>query len=126
MAAAIGAVAHLLPDLLPLATPLEGTATAGTDLGGAVSVVWHGPSLAQEPQRDDQLCNVLLSNRLSVESLSLTRQFAIEAQARAIDSCEDIETLRSLARNLLQVWQLQASLSEELAAQSLGLKHRGL
>ena len=59
---------------------------------------------------------------IQVERLSLSRQFAIEAQARAIDSCQDIETLRSLARNLLQVWQLQASLSEQLAAQSLGLK----
>lgn len=60
-----------------------------------------------------------------MNSLSLTRQFAIEAQARAIESCQDIETLRSLAHNLLQVWQLQASLSEELAAQSLGLPRHG-
>lgn len=61
-----------------------------------------------------------------MDSLSLSRQFALESQARAIESCQDIETLRSLARNLLQVWQLQASLSEELAAQSLGLQRRGL
>ena len=58
-------------------------------------------------------------------SLPLSRQFAIEAQARAIDSCQDIEALRSLARNLLHVWQLQASLSEDLAAQALGLPLRG-
>lgn len=89
-------------------------------------MVGHGGSLAQHPHRGGQFCNVLLSSLLQVESLSLSRQFAIEAQARAIDSCEDIETLRSLARNLLQVWQLQASLSEELAAQSLGLPRRGL
>jgi hypothetical protein len=61
-----------------------------------------------------------------VDSLSLNRQFAIEAQSRAIDACQDIETLRSLARHLLQVWQLQASLSEELAAQALGLQRRPL
>lgn len=61
-----------------------------------------------------------------MESRSLSRQFAIEAQARTIDSCQDIETLRSLAHELLQVWQLQATLSEELAAQSLGLQRRGL
>jgi hypothetical protein len=61
-----------------------------------------------------------------MDAHSLSRQFAIEAQARAIDSCEDIETLRSLARHLLQVWQLQASLSEQLVAQSLGLSPRGL
>ena len=69
---------------------------------------------------------MLLSDSISLDSLSLSRQFAIEAQARAIDSCQDIETLRSLARHLLQVWQLQASLSEELAAQSLGLQRRPL
>jgi len=87
-------------------------------------VVRHRSSLAQRPRPADQVCNVLLSDTESVDSLSLTRQFAIEAQARAIDSCQDIEALRSLARNLLQVWQLQASLSEELAAQSLGLQRR--
>lgn len=69
---------------------------------------------------------MMLSNGLLVESLSLSRQFTIEAQARAIDTCEDIESLRSLARNLLHVWQLQASLSEDLAAQALGLPRRGL
>ncbi len=89
-------------------------------------MVGHGRSLTQHPRRGGDFCNVLLSSPFQVESLSLSRQFAIEAQARAIDSCDDIETLRSLARNLLQVWQLQASLSEELAAQSLGLPRRGL
>lgn len=89
-------------------------------------MVGHGRSLAQHPRWDGDFCNVLLSSPIQVESLSLSRQFAIEAQARAIESCEDIETLRSLARNLLHVWQLQASLSEELAAQSLGLPRRGL
>lgn len=82
--------------------------------------------MAQRPRGGDLLCNVMLSNGLPVESLSLSRQFAIEAQARAIDTCEDIESLRSLARNLLHVWQLQASLSEDLAAQALGLPRRGL
>ena len=61
-----------------------------------------------------------------MDTPSLSRQFAIEAQARAIESCQDIEALRSLARNLLHVWQLQASLSEQLAAQSLGLSAKGL
>lgn len=84
----------------------------------------HRRSLAQRPQPTAPVCNVLLSDSLPVDNLSLNRQFAIEAQVRAIDSCQDIEALRSLARNLLQVWQLQASLSEELAAQSLGLQRR--
>lgn len=61
-----------------------------------------------------------------MDSLSLSREFAIEAQSRAIETCDDIEALRSMARNLLQVWQLQASLSEQLAAQSLGFSRNGL
>jgi hypothetical protein len=35
VAAALGAVAHLLPHVLSLAAPLEGTAAAGAGLGGA-------------------------------------------------------------------------------------------
>jgi hypothetical protein len=35
VAAALGAVAHLLPHVLPIAAPLEGTAAAGAGLGGA-------------------------------------------------------------------------------------------
>jgi hypothetical protein len=61
-----------------------------------------------------------------MDTFSLSRQFSIESQSRAIESCQDIEALRSLARNLLQVWQLQASLSEQLAAQSLGISRNGL
>lgn len=57
-----------------------------------------------------------------MEFLPLSRQFAIEAQGRAIDACDDIEALRSLAKNLLQAWQLQASVSEDFAAQLLGLQ----
>jgi len=60
-----------------------------------------------------------------MEALPLSRQFTIESQCRAIESCQDIEALRSLARQLLQAWQLQASLSEDLAAQALGLPLRG-
>ena len=61
----------------------------------------------------------------SIKPLSLSRQFMIESQVRAIESCQDIEALRDLARQLLQVWQLQASLSEDLAAQALGLSRQG-
>jgi hypothetical protein len=59
-----------------------------------------------------------------VETLSLSRQFAIEAHGRAIDSCTDIEELRAVAKNLLAAWQLQASLSEDFAAQLMGLSQR--
>jgi len=46
--AAIGAVAHLLPDVLPFAAPLEGAAAGGAGLGGAVGVVRHDRTLAPQ------------------------------------------------------------------------------
>jgi len=59
-----------------------------------------------------------------VEKLSLSRQFSIESHARAIDACDDIDELRKAAKSLLQAWQLQASLSEDFAAQLMGLQPR--
>ena len=58
-------------------------------------------------------------------SLSLGRQFAIEAHSRAIDSCVDLEELRQVAKSLLHAWQLQASFSEDYAAQLMGLQRSG-
>ena len=58
-------------------------------------------------------------------SLSLGRQFAIEAHSRAIDSCADLEELRRVAKSLLHAWQLQASFSEDYAAQLMGLQRSG-
>jgi hypothetical protein len=55
-------------------------------------------------------------------SLSLTRAFAIEAHSRAIDSCNELEDLRKVAKSLLKAWQLQAMFSEMYGAQSLGIK----
>ena len=57
-----------------------------------------------------------------MESLSLSRQFAIESHARAIDACENLDELRAVAKSLLQAWQLQASMSEDLVGQLMGLK----
>jgi hypothetical protein len=59
-----------------------------------------------------------------LNSLSLSRQFAIESHARAIDSCDDIDDLRAVAKSLLQAWQLQASMSEDLVGQLMGLQPR--
>ena len=59
-----------------------------------------------------------------MQPLSLSRAFAIESHGRAIDACQDIEELRAAAKNLLQAWQLQASFSEDFAAQLLGMKAR--
>ena len=57
--------------------------------------------------------------------ISLGRQFAIEAHSRAIDSCADLEELRRVAKSLLHAWQLQASFSEDYAAQLMGLQRSG-
>ena len=58
-------------------------------------------------------------------SLSLDRQFAIEAHSRAIDACADLVELRQVAKSLLQAWPLQASFSEDYAAQLMGLQRSG-
>lgn len=52
---------------------------------------------------------------------SLSRQFAIAMQERAIESCDDIEQLRSVAKTLLRAWQMQASFAEDYAAQLMHL-----
>ena len=48
---------------------------------------------------------------------SLSREFTIAMQERAIESCDDIEQLRSVAKTLLHAWQMQASFTEDYAAQ---------
>lgn len=52
---------------------------------------------------------------------SLSRQFAIAMQERAIECCDDIEQLRSVAKTLLRAWQMQASFTEDYAAQLMHL-----
>jgi hypothetical protein len=56
------------------------------------------------------------------DSLSLSRQFSVEAHSRAIDSCTELEDLRQVAKSLLSAWQLQAMFSEMYGAQALGLE----
>ena len=56
-----------------------------------------------------------------MEQLSLSRQFAIAMHERSIDSCDDIEQLREVAKTLLRAWQLQASFAEEYAGQLMGI-----
>ena len=55
-------------------------------------------------------------------SLSLNRQFSIVVHSRAIDSCDDIEELRKVAKTLLSAWQHQAEFSEHYGAQLLGIR----
>ena len=52
---------------------------------------------------------------------SLSREFTIAMQERAIESCDDIEQLRSVAKTLLRAWQMQASFTENYAAQLMHL-----
>ncbi len=56
------------------------------------------------------------------DSLPLSRAFAVEMHSRAIDTCTDIEQLRSVAKSLLSAWQMQATFSEQYGAELLGLK----
>jgi hypothetical protein len=44
--------------------------------------------------------------------------------SRAIDACNDIEELRSIAKSLLSAWQTQAMFSEQYGAELLGLRPR--
>lgn len=39
--------------------------------------------------------------------LSMGQRFEIERLSRAIDNTTDVETLRGLAKQLLQAWQVQ-------------------
>jgi hypothetical protein len=55
-------------------------------------------------------------------SLSINRQFSIAVHSRAIDSCDDIEELRKVAKTLLSAWQHQAEFSEHYGAQLLGIR----
>lgn len=56
-----------------------------------------------------------------LDALSLSRQFTLESQSRAIESCHDIEELRRLAKTLLHAWHLQAEFSQRYGAQALGI-----
>ncbi len=61
---------------------------------------------------------------MSDPSLPLSRQFTVAMHSRAIDACDNIEELRSIAKSLLSVWQTQAMFSEQYGAELLGIKPR--
>jgi hypothetical protein len=56
-------------------------------------------------------------------SLSISREFFVEAHSRAIDNCTELEDLRKVSKSLLRAWQMQAMVSEQYGAQALGI-HR--
>jgi hypothetical protein len=55
-------------------------------------------------------------------SLSISREFFVEAHSRAIDSCTELEDLRKVSKSLLRAWQVQAMFSELYGAQALGIQ----
>ena len=56
--------------------------------------------------------------------LPLSREFTVSMHERAIDRCDDIEELRDMAKTLLRIWQLQATMSESYGAELLGRERR--
>ena len=51
----------------------------------------------------------------------LSRQFAAETQARAIDACTDVAELRRIAKTLLTAWHLQTDMTRHFGGQALGI-----
>ena len=56
--------------------------------------------------------------------LPLNREFSVALHERSIDACQDIEELRDVAKSLLRIWQLQASVTESYGAELLGFKRK--
>jgi len=52
---------------------------------------------------------------------TLSRQFAVETQARAIDACNDLAELKQIAKTLLTAWHLQTDMTRHFGAQALGI-----
>lgn len=74
------------------------------------------PAFSQVPVAFRYLKFVAMS-----DSLSLSRQFSLESQSRAIENCGDIEELRRVAQTLLKAWHLQSEFSQRYGAQALGI-----
>jgi hypothetical protein len=55
-------------------------------------------------------------------SLSIGREFFVETNSRAIDSCTELEDLRKVSKSLLKAWQIQAMFCEQYGAEALGIQ----
>jgi hypothetical protein len=51
----------------------------------------------------------------------LSHQFALEAQARAIDACDDVAELRRIAKTLLTAWHMQSDMTRYYGSQVMGM-----
>ena len=70
------------------------------------------------------VCSISQPACSSLQNRSLARQFEQEAQARAIQSCRDIEELRDLALSLLKAWHMQTDMTQHFGAQAMGYPER--
>ena len=61
-----------------------------------------------------------------VADLTLTRQFSLESNSRAIDYCNDVAELRRVAKTLLSAWHLQADITRHYGAQAMGIASAAL
>jgi len=64
------------------------------------------------------------ADTFAMGDLALTRQFLLESQSRAIDSCDDIAELRRLAKTLLNAWSMQTDMTRHYGAQALGIQRQ--
>ena len=67
-----------------------------------------------------KVCSISQPAYLFLIKPSLSRQFELEAQSRAIQGCTDIEELRGVAMSLLKAWHMQAEMTKHFGAQAMG------
>ena len=67
-----------------------------------------------------KVCSISQPAHLFLIKPSLSRQFELEAQSRAIQGCTDIEELRGVAMSLLKAWHMQAEMTKHFGAQAMG------
>ena len=62
----------------------------------------------------------------STMELSIGQQFEIERFSRAIDATADPESLKAIAKQLLQAWHTQKSATNWVIGQQLGITSQSL
>ena len=67
-----------------------------------------------------EVCSISQPADLFLIKPSLSHQFELEAQSRAIQGCTDIEELRGVAMSLLKAWHMQAEMTKHFGAQAMG------
>ncbi len=85
-------------------------------------------SLREQPKHFVALawlhCPVAMPAMSEPLALSLGQQFELERMCRVIDSTGDPQSLRGLAKQLLQAWQAQKAATEWMMRQQLGTPSR--